>query len=198
LIEIAARWKPEERAQLIALAASILASDDVHGGSRVAFLVPVEWVVPRLRELCHESLAVAGLSQNDFIDLLQAARAIDGDRFWGRNLIYLASGEFPAICPECSVDLCVVIGKHGIFTTAEEWVEGAGDSSGTVRTRAGIRCCPIELNASGLPDEGRWLVERAESAQQFEVADWIRYLYGTSRCPACHHVFDVRDAIAVN
>ena len=63
LASAAERWSPARRVEALVLAACILASDDVCGGSRDEFLRPVEWVVPRLRELCRESLAGAGTSK---------------------------------------------------------------------------------------------------------------------------------------
>src|SRR6266540_1614114 len=60
LVDVAERWKPKERAQLIALAASIFASKDVYGGSGKDLRRPVEWVLPRLKRLCDEALAETG------------------------------------------------------------------------------------------------------------------------------------------
>jgi hypothetical protein len=196
LADAAERWKPKERAMVIALAASIVDSEEVHGGCREDLLHPVEWVVPRLQRSCWESLAETGLSKGDFIYLLQAARAFEGDRFWGRELDHLASGEFPGNCPDCGVDLYLVIGEYGFFTTAEEWVERTGSTSGAIEARQGIKRTPIEMNNDVLAGAGQLLYEHAVAAQQAEVADWIRYVFGTSECPSCGHHFAVQDAIA--
>jgi hypothetical protein len=197
LVDAAEQWKPSERAQLLALAASVLASQDV-GGDRNGFLLPVEWVVPRFQQLCSESLAETGLSIHDFIYLLQAARAFEGDKFWGQELDHLASGEFPGTCPHCGVDLYLVIGEYGFFTTAEEWVTRPGTKPGTIEPRTGINRTPIEPNDRVLPDSGQWLYEHAQASQQHEVAGWIRHVFGTSECPSCGHKFQVQDAIATD
>jgi hypothetical protein len=192
LADVAAQWKPTERAQAIALAAFILACidscpDDV--------LRSLEGVVPRFQELCRESLAETGLSTHDFIYLLQAARSFEGDQLWGQELDHLASGEFPGACPRCGVGLYLVIGEYGFFTTTEEWVQRTGSACGTIKSRPGIKRTPIEPNNEVLPEVGRWLYQRAEAAQQNEVAGWIRHVFGTSVCPSCGERFQVQDVI---
>lgn len=195
LIDIAEQWNPAERAQLIALAGCILGSEDVAHGRRDDLLGPVERVIPRLRQLCCESLAARGLPKHDFIYLLQAARSLDGDRFWGQELDHLASGEFPGTCPSCGIDLYLVIGEYGLFTTAEEWIQRPASEPGRIQPRTGVHGTAIKPHIGPLPEAGRWLRERAERAGQDEVADWIRYLFGTTVCPSCGRGFDVHDAI---
>jgi hypothetical protein len=163
LIDVAEQWKPKERSQLIALAASILASKDVSGGCRDDFLRPVEWVVPRFHRFCRESLAESGLSKHDFIYLLQAARSFEGDQCWGQELDHLASGEFPGQCPHCGVELYLVIGEYGFFTTAEEWVmrfETPRTEPGTIKVRPGIKRTPIEPNTDGKGDIRQYSADR--------------------------------------
>lgn len=148
------------------------------------FLRPVQWVVPCFQQLCHESLAQKQLPKHDFIYLLQAARAFAGDQFWGPCLDHLADGEFPGVCPNCKKDLYLVIGEHGFFATAEEWIR-----------RPPFQRSVIEPNNGSMPEVGRWLYEQAQLAQQDSVADWIRYVFGRSVCPSCGHKFAVQDAI---
>jgi hypothetical protein len=194
LAEAAKQWKPRERVQLLALGASILASQDVNGGHRNDFLKPVEWVVPRFQTFCAESLAETGLSIHDFVHLLQAIRSFEGDQFWGRKLDHLASGEFPGACPICGVGLFIVIGEYGLFTTAEDWVVRS-EKPGRIQVRPGVKCTPIEPNQGELPDAGQRLFELAQAAQQHEVAHWITYVFGVGNCPECEEEFRVMDAI---
>jgi hypothetical protein len=196
LASAAERWSSAQRVQALVLAACILASDDVRGGSRDNLLRPVEWVVPRFRKLCNESLAEGGMSRNDFIYLLQAGRSFEGDRFWGQALDQLVSGEFSGTCPHCGADLFLVIGEYGFFTTAEDWVQPAGDRPGAIVPRPGIMLLPIEPRAGELPDAGGWLIERARAAQQHEVTEWIRYVFGSTGCPSCGGTLEVLDAIS--
>jgi hypothetical protein len=201
LVDVAEQWIPKDRSQLIALAASILASQDVHGGCRDEFLRPVAWVVPRFQRFCRESFGETALSKHDFIYLLQASRSFEGDQFWGQELDHLASGEFPGTCPHCGIDLYLVIGEYGLFTTAEEWVmrsERPRTELGTIKVRPGIKCTPIEPNSGILPEVGQQLCECAQAAQQHEVAEWIRHLFGTSVCPSCGRAFELQKAIAVH
>lgn len=194
LADIAGRWKPTERAQLIALAASIL---DSRNHCPKDLLGPLEWVAPRFQQLCRESLAQRELPKADFIYLLQAARSLAGDHFWGEGLDHLVSGEFPGQCPHCGVELYLVIGEYGFFTTAEEWVQRPGSRPGMIEPRAGIKATAIEPQIGLLPEVGQWLHDRAQAAQQVDVADWIRHLFGTSGCPSCGRAFEVQAAIAV-
>ena len=202
LVNVAEKWKPRERSQLISLAACILATRDVPGACPDELLPAVESVVPRFQRLCRETLAETGLSAHDFISVLQAARSLEGDRFWGEKLDHLADGEFPGVCPSCGIDLYLVIGEYGFFTTAEEWIQrrawepGKVWEPGRIEQRPGIYSTPIEPNDEELPEVGRWLYERAQAAQQAEVADWIRYVFGRSLCPSCGHTFEVQVAIA--
>jgi hypothetical protein len=198
LADAAEQWKPAERAQVIALAAAILASTDVNGCCDNS-LRAVEGVVPRLQRLCRESLAATGLSTHEFIYLLQAARSFEGDQFWGKELDHMASGEFPGTCPHCRGELYLVIGEYGFFTTAEEWVMRSATprtEPSTIEVRPGINRMPIEPNGGILPEVGRQLYEHAQAVGQHDVADWIRHLFGTSVCPSCGHPFAVQDAIA--
>jgi hypothetical protein len=177
----------------MALAASILASKDRCPKHLAGSL---DWLVPRFQQLCRESLAQKRIPKGDFVYLLQAAHSFDGDRFWGEELDHLISGEFPGQCPHCGVNLYLVIGEHGFFTTAEEWVQRAGGKSGKIAVRPGITVSAIEPNSVVLPQVAQWMYEHAQAAQQVEVADWIRHLFGRSICPSCGRSFDVQDAIA--
>src|SRR4029077_2577822 len=105
-------------------------------------------------------------------------------------------GEFSGTCPHCGVELFVVIGEYGFFTTAEEWVQRAANKRGAVVPRPGIKRTTIEPRTGELPEVGRWLFERARATQQNEVAHWIRCVFGTTACPSCGGTFEVQDAIA--
>jgi hypothetical protein len=136
LADAASRWQPKQRTQPLALAGCILASEDCRdkdGRNLVeVFFQENSSIVRRFQGLCQESLAQRGLDKVDFIYLLQAARSFDRDEFWGQKLDQLAGGELSGVCPRCGVDLYLVVGKYGYFTTAEDWVS-PGKSSGECR-----------------------------------------------------------------
>ena len=183
LADAAARWASNKRAMVLDLAGAIVASKDVVG-SREQLLRGLEPTLTRLAELARESLAHPSFSQTDFIYLLQSARAFVGDHLWGQQLEHLADSEFPGLCPGCGRNLFIVIGEEGSFTAAEEWL----NRPETPRTE-------IEPSANELPPTGLWLRQQALAAGQAQVADWIRYLFGTGRCPSCNRPFAIADAI---
>jgi hypothetical protein len=199
LADAAARWQPKQRAQPLALAGCILASDDCRDsdGSNLveAFLRENGSVFSRFQELCQESLAQPGLPEGDFIYLLQAARSFVGDEFWGRKLDQLAGGEFSGICPHCGVDLYLVIGRYGYFATAEDWV-APGKSPGTVQVRPDVKLAPIQPERVPLPPTGQWMFDRCVTADQAGLAECIKYLFGTSTCSACGEDFALQEALA--
>ena len=96
------------------------------------------------------------------------------------------------------MDLYLVIGAYGFFATAEEWIERPAKTPGAIARRPGVKSTPIEPNNGALPDDGRDLYEAARMARQEEVAEWIRYVFGTSVCPACAQAFAVREAIGAS
>jgi hypothetical protein len=199
LADAAGRWQPKQRAQPLALAGCILASEDCRdqGGRNLveAFFQENRSVIRRFQELCQESLAQRDLLQGDFIYLLQAARSFDGDEFWGRKLDQLAGGEFSGICPHCGVDLYLVIGKYRYFATAEDWVRPR-KSPGTVQVRPDAKLAPIEPARGPLTPTGQWMYDRCVAADQDELAECIKCLFGTSTSTQCGENFAVQEALA--
>lgn len=181
LADVAERWRPADRRMILMLASSILASDDVHG-SREDFLRPVASVIPRFQEFCRESLALPNVPQAEFVNLLQSALAFDGERFWGRELGLLISGESSGNCPHCDCSLFLFIGKQGFFTRA--WDEDMTS-----------RRPEIEPNRGMLPGVGEWMVQQARSSRQDEVADWMRWVFGSTQCPTYGKGFRVPDGL---
>lgn len=89
------------------------------------------------------------------------------------------------ICPSCGIDLYVVIGEHGNFVAAEDWV----NNSNSPRE-------PIEPNRDLLSEPGEWLREQAQTAGQTAVAEQLSYLFGRGQCPRCAVEFSIAEAVA--
>jgi hypothetical protein len=178
----ARRWPAEHRLPALALGASIVVATDVEG-RREEFLRGFEETVARLGQLALETIARPLWSRGEYVYLLQAALAFQGDPLWGRQLEGLASGEFHGMCPSCGADLYVVVGEKGFFVSADDWVSQPA------------RRVAIEPQLDNVPPVGRWLRDQALAAQQPEIANWIRYVFGTSSCPRCGQPFAVPDAI---
>ena len=184
LLKAAETWAPSDRAMVLALAAAIVASDDV-AGSRADFLRGQESVVASLAAAARDAAAAPGLSVTDLIYVLQAVLAFEGDRFWGGQLDRLASGEFEGQCPTCQAELYVVVGQYGFFTTSEEWVNRPGT------TRAPI----VPTEPGSLTGAGRWLDQQAARSSQPLVSRWIQHLFGMSSCPSCSRQFRIEESI---
>ena len=79
-----------------------------------------------------------------------------------------------------------MIGKSGVFVASDDWVR----KPSVVRTE--IK--PLEVDT--LPGVGKWLHAVSVQCNDSELSNWIRYLFGASKCPECGEPFDLPDAIA--
>lgn len=183
LLRITSDRPADLRLDFLSLAGAILVSHVV-GGTRNEFMKGMEPVVESFKQLSEDSLANGQFSKTDFIYLLQAACAFQGDRFWGLLLNNLCSGEFPGVCPECKHEQYLVVGVHGVFAPSDVTPSKAVNSP-TILTPA----------SDPLTSPGDWLRERANSVGQTAVAEWMTYLFGTAKCPRCGAQFKVPDAI---
>jgi len=179
LLSVASNWSSTDRAMPLALAGSIVAATQT-------ILDGYEETVDGLRTLALDTVKNPRLSREDRIYVMQSALAFQRDRLWGRVLDHLNDGEFPASCPAFRKDLYLMIGKHGIFVTSGDWVRGPS----VVRTEI------KPLEADTLTGIGKWLHTVSVQSHDPELADWIRYMFGTSKCPECGKPFDLPDAIA--
>ena len=184
LAAAASKWSPDACIMPLVLAGSILISNDVVG-DRTSFMRGLEGTVERLLQIASETLPAEGFSQTDLIQLLQATLALQGDIVWGRQLDRLVDGDFEAVCPDCDSDILVVIGKYGLFITAEEWVNRPKAKRNTIEP----------AQSTDLSGTGLWLYQHAVDHQQEELANWIRHLFGTANCPRCGNKLTVNEAI---
>jgi hypothetical protein len=179
LLRSASGWDAAARAMPLALAGSIVSAPQTT-------LSGYEQTVEALRVLALDTVKDRELSRNDRIHVMQSVLALQGDRLWGRVLDHLTDGEFPAVCPDCGKDLYVVVGKYGFFVAAGEWVQNSQTSRTEIR--------PLETEE--LTEIGNWLYSVCNESGDLELAGWIRYLFGVSKCPECRQTFVVADAIS--
>lgn len=183
LLEMAERWPGAERFSPIHLAGAIVASQDVADGCDFR---PYRHDIERLAALGLDTLVACKLPREEFIYLLQATLALEGDMVWGRQLEGLVDGEFVGDCPTCCTPLQIVIGDHGFFVTDDEWVNRPD------QPRRAIVAC----DATALPAVGARLHRIAREAGRPEVAHSLTHVFGRSTCPACHGALSITAAIA--
>ena len=168
LRDLAARWEPRQREMPIMLAGAIVASRDVFGMKRPE----------RIGEF-------ADLLREFYRLTLEAAVAFEQESVWGRHLNGVSDGELPGACPRCKAQLHLVVGKYGFFAAAGEWLDKPHTKRTPIRPAASERLRPV----------GRWLADQASSTKHEELANWIRYLFGSTECPACGAPISVEEAV---
>jgi hypothetical protein len=184
LRELATAWQPSERFAPLCLAGAIVASRDVFGAARPALVGEAAELVRDLRHLALESLPTIG-DATEFIYVLQAVLAFDGEAVWGRHLDRLAEGAFKGNCPACGATISLVIGKYGFFATNDAWFNKPEGRRTPVRP----------ASAEQLPQPGRWLFDQTCTADQTELGSWIRHLFGATHCPVCGATISVAEAV---
>ena len=183
LLALARAWPGADRVSPLQLAGAIVVSRDRSAGFD---LEPYQRDIRELASLARETLRLRDLSRIDFIYLLEATSALEGDVPWGDTGLGLADGEFAGECPHCDDDLQVVIGEHGFFVTDQEWVD---------RPRT-PRHAITPVGATAMQGSGARMHRVALDADQAQVADWLRHVFGEASCPTCGKRFAVEDAIA--
>lgn len=187
LLALVRAYTGADRVSPLQLAGAIANSQDRSKGFD---LEPYRGDIEELASLARETLARRDLSRIDFIYLLHAMLALEGDSLWGDPQFGvgfgLADGEFGGECPHCDTGLQIVIGEHGFFVTDEEWVNRAQTPRNAV----------VPAEAISLRGVGARLHRLAHEANQAQVADWLRHVFGHANCPACEKPFAVEEAIA--
>lgn len=176
-----ARLASKDRRNALMLMGAILASADRFddAGPDAA----TTQLLPSLMQMTDIAMTDDDVDVEEFPYLLQAA--FHGDAFWGRNFDHLPSGEFLGVCPQCTTDLYLVIGRYGYFATAEDWV-----------SRKNARRVPITPSSEDkLPSDGAWLFWQAMRHAQREAAQGVLRIFGDTRCPSCDCCVSVVGAI---
>jgi len=178
LTNAAARWRPEDRPMVLALAAAIFAGDN-QSSDFAHMRATYANELSSLRALTAETLRTNGIAREDFIYVLQAALAFDGIRPWDLTLDRLNDGEFEAICPNCGTPLFVAIGDYGVFTSFEDYALNENVRKGML----------YPAQASELTGVGQRLYYSALEGGHPDVAEMLTYLFGTAECAGCGQQF---------
>ena len=179
LVNVASNWSAADRVMPLALAGSIVSAPQT-------VLDHYEGTVDALRTLALDTVKNPALTRNDRVCVMQAVLAFEGDRLWGRVLDHLNDGEFPGSCPGCRKELHLVVGRHGAFVTSSDWFRNPKAAKAEIN--------PPELGT--LPAVGCWLYAVSTDSNDSELSNWIRCLFGASKCPECGRPFNLPEAIA--
>lgn len=183
LLSAAREWPPVARVTPLSLAGAIVISPNVSGSHD---LQPHRSTIEGLHRLATETTASIGLSSTDFIYLLQAVLALEGDLLWGQHLHRLASGEFEGKCTWCGIGLLVGVGQYGSFVASEDWINKP------TAPRNPLQPSRVE----DLDEAARRLHNYALAALQQDVAQWVPYIFGVGACPTCGESMEIAKAIA--
>ena len=178
LPEIAARYSPHERDNILFLAGQLAA--DLDEACRPRFL----GALASLRSLASDWLA-APTSPQDFLYRLQATVALEGDELWGAELGRIVDDEIEVECPHCRTVLFVAFGDAGCFATHEDYATKA-----VVEQTPLLPAGPAELRGAG-----RRLYQASLQQGQTAVATALTYLFGRATCTQCSITFHVSDRV---
>lgn len=183
LLALTRRWSGAQRVMPLSLAGAIVTSRD---RAEDFDLEPHGDDIAALADLARETMTARGLERVDFVYLLQAALALEGDELWGQVLDRLEDGEFEGTCPSCDACLVFSIGEDGFFVSDEASLD-----------RPEARHDPIvPAEAGALTGVGARMHRLALDARQPEVAQALSHVFGRAICPSCRDHMAVADAIA--
>ncbi|MFJ5310184.1 hypothetical protein [Streptomyces sp. NPDC088350] len=124
-----------------------------------------------------------------FVYLQMAVLAFEDSSVWAEALEGVNSEEYDLECPECEEGLFVAFGSYGIFTSAGDYVTGAGKEDTEGRTEL-VPATPDQLDGIGARLHGE-----AVEFGQTEVATALTYVFGKASCPSCEAVFTVSEEV---
>lgn len=178
LADIAASFAPADRDHVLIFAGQIAV--DLDEASRVQDTE----ALATLHRLTDAWLSTP-TDTRTFIYRLQTVLALEGDRVWGRELGRIAADEIEVKCPTCGTSLFVAFGEHGHFATHEDYA-----------TKSDVERTPLlPTMASELNGAGRRLHAMSVQAQQADVAEALRYVFGRATCTQCKTTFQVSDRV---
>lgn len=184
LSQAAAGWQPSDRPMILSLAGAIFAGDN-QAPEFAEMRMRYQDELACLRQLTAETLATSGISQADFVHVLQAAMAFENIHPWATELDRFNGGEFEASCPACDTLLHVAIGEYGFFTSEDDYAFDPNVKKEPLRP----------ANPSSLKPLSRRLYDVAVNAGHVELGNWICYLFGDATCGSCREHFSVAERV---
>ncbi|GAA3563003.1 hypothetical protein [Kribbella ginsengisoli] len=181
LASMAGDADPEQAVNAVMLGASIVeGAGQAHGAGDV--LTRYAGEIALLLAKAPELGRTVG-DRLDYLYLLGAMLALEGMAGWSDELAWgFSNGQFELACPGCEVEVAIVVDGRGFFTALVDDEEGERGS--------------LEVDGRGRLDElGVRLRELAIGDGQVEVAEMLRYVFGTGSCPACGARFNVAEEL---
>lgn len=129
---------------------------------------------------------------NEYAYLLEAVLSFEGVDGWSEDLAWgLTNEEYQIACPGCEVDLFIVLGERGYFSTSGDYALSADVATNPLR--------PADPSAlTGLTGIGRRLHDTALADGRQEVAKALTYVFGDATCPDCAEDFSVAAQISAD
>lgn len=121
----------------------------------------------------------------EYVNLLQTLLSFEGVEIWDRCLDGLHSGEYEVDCPDCGVNMFVIVGQDDFFCCTDDYAlpEVVKSPLRPARTQ----------DLDGL---ARSLFTRATADGRESLALGIPYLFGQAACPDCGTDFSLAERVA--
>lgn len=129
----------------------------------------------------------------DYVCALLAAAALEGRTGVARKLFWCVSPHGPDLelyCPQCEAYLIATMSDRGYY------LQSVDNKNQPLSGKQFVT--PAESPPSGvLQERGTrdfdWLAGMCQKAQQKKALQWMRYIYGTGKCPLCNAIFTILD-----
>nr|WSY49307.1 hypothetical protein OG999_03505 [Streptomyces sp. NBC_00886] len=183
LVDIALGRAPGGPIQAVTMAGLITTDPDEDRHERYAH------EIGQLLDVARVLRADPGQDAHTFVYLQMAVLAFEGGGVWAEALEGVNSEEYDLECPACEEGLFVAFGSYGVFTSAGDYVTGAGKEDTEGRTEL-VPATPDRLKGIGAR-----LYQEAVEFGQTEVAQALTYVFGKASCPPCEAVFTVSEEV---
>jgi hypothetical protein len=183
LVDIALDRAPGGPIQAVTMAGLITTDPDEECRARYAH------EIGQLLDVARVLRADPGQDAHTFVYLQMAVLAFEDGGVWAEALERINAEEYDLECPECEQELFVAFGSYGTFTSAGDYVTGAGTEDAAGRTEL------VPATPDGLDGIGARLHGEAVAFGQTEVAQALKYVFGKASCPSCEAEFTVSEEV---